>query len=110
MRRSDGCLYDSGLAERGGSIEAFRARVSGRVQGVGFRWYVREAAVRLGIGGWVRNLGDGDVELYARGPAERLRELRRVVRQGPPASRVDRLEVVDRRVDPDAGSEFEVRF
>lgn len=63
-----------------------RMTVSGRVQGVGFRYYVVECAQTLGINGWVRNTWDGKVELAAEGPRPDLEILRDRVRQGPPAS------------------------
>lgn len=63
--------------------------VRGRVQGVGFRWFVQRAGSRLGLGGHVSNLGDGGVEVHARGPAELLDALEVALRRGPPASRVD---------------------
>ena len=63
----------------------------GLVQGVGFRWFVREEARRLGLSGWVMNRPDGAVELAATGPAAALAELRRAVADGPPAARVDEL-------------------
>lgn len=62
---------------------AVHLRVEGRVQGVGFRWFVRERARRWGLAGWVRNLEDGAVELAARGSAESLEGLRADVRRGP---------------------------
>ena len=58
-------------------------RVVGRVQGVGFRWFVRERAVRLGVSGWVRNTSSGDVELAASGDASQLAELESAVSRGP---------------------------
>ncbi|HEX6560148.1 MAG TPA: acylphosphatase [Longimicrobiales bacterium] len=63
-------------------------RVTGRVQGVGFRWFVLTEAVRLGLRGWVRNAPDGSVELEAAGSAQAVAELRRRVERGPPAARV----------------------
>jgi len=63
-----------------------RLRVSGRVQGVGFRVFVRREAVRLGLAGWVRNLECGDVELTVKGPAPAVDELLAKVRKGPPLS------------------------
>jgi len=66
--------------------------VSGRVQGVGFRFFVEEAATKLGVGGYVKNLFDGRVEVYAIGSAEQLESLRDELRRGPPMARVDRLE------------------
>ena len=66
-----------------------RLEVYGRVQGVGFRWFVREAARRRGVAGWVRNRADGVVELEASGTEPSLRELVVVIREGPPGARVD---------------------
>jgi acylphosphatase len=68
---------------------AIRAVVSGKVQGVGFRWFVRQEARRLGVSGWVRNLPDGRVELVAGGPHLQVRRLLEHVRVGPQASQVD---------------------
>ncbi len=72
-------------------IEADRlhARISGRVQGVGFRWFVREEARRLGLAGWVRNLPTGEVELVAEGAPESLDALARSIGKGPPGARVE---------------------
>ena len=49
--------------------------VKGRVQGVGFRWFVQREACQLGLRGWVRNTADGDVEVMAAGGEEQLRDL-----------------------------------
>ena len=65
--------------------------VTGRVQGVGFRWFVRVAGRRLGLSGWVRNCDDGSVEIAASGPDEKLEELRRQVKRGPDAALVDEV-------------------
>ena len=65
--------------------------VQGRVQGVGFRWFVHREASELALRGWVRNTEDGDVEVVAAGSAEDLDELRQTLRRGPRGSRVDRL-------------------
>lgn len=66
--------------------------VTGRVQGVGFRWFVEREAGALGIGGWVRNTDSGAVEVLASGTAEQLARLRRALEQGPRASRVDEVQ------------------
>jgi acylphosphatase len=63
--------------------------VRGRVQGVGFRWFVHREASELELKGWVRNTEDGDVEVVAAGDAESLAELRNSLKQGPRGSRVD---------------------
>lgn len=62
--------------------------VTGRVQGVGFRWFARVAGRRLGLAGWVRNRPDGSVELAASGPQDKLDELRKQIRRGPDAAEV----------------------
>ncbi|MEJ2203086.1 MAG: acylphosphatase [Gemmatimonadota bacterium] len=72
-------------------------RVSGRVQGVGFRWWTQRTGRALGLGGHVRNLPDGSVEVHARGPAQSLDAFERALKEGPPAARVH--EVL--RLDPD---------
>ncbi len=66
--------------------------VRGRVQGVGFRWFVREAARAAGLSGWVRNNRDGSVEIAAEGPADRLAALRAEVRRGPPGATVSAVD------------------
>jgi acylphosphatase len=62
--------------------------VRGRVQGVGFRWFVREAARDLGLAGWVRNRPDGAVEVAAEGDARMLERLRDTLRAGPSGASV----------------------
>jgi acylphosphatase len=71
---------------------AHRFIVRGRVQGVGFRWFVEREAHILGISGWVRNNSDGSVEVMAQGTREQLLGLRSRLRQGPRAARVDEVE------------------
>lgn len=74
-------------------------RVTGRVQGVGFRHWTRTTAERLGLSGTVRNLPDGSVEVQAAGSVRALRDLERALRDGPPAARVERVDAVPARVD-----------
>ena len=69
--------------------------ISGRVQGVGFRYFVQSAAVRESIRGWVRNLDDGRVETAAAGEPAAMERFEQALRQGPPAARVDRVDVDD---------------
>src|SRR5690606_13252436 len=68
-----------------------RFLVSGRVQGVGFRFFVRDAARAEGVTGTVRNLDDGTVEVVASGDRDALERFERQVRQGPPGARVDHV-------------------
>lgn len=71
--------------------EARRFLVSGRVQGVGFRAFVAEAARAAGVSGWVRNLADGRVEVFAEGEPASLEALAGACARGPLLSRVDLL-------------------
>ena len=75
--------------------QAKRFLVRGRVQGVGFRWFVEREAHLLGIAGWVRNNHDGSVEVLAQGTREQLAGLHGRLREGPQAARVDNVEVSD---------------
>ena len=84
--------------ENGGG--AIHAHVSGRVQGVGFRYSCRDEARRLGLSGWVRNEWNGDVEVWAEGGGEKLETFLLWLRRGPPGARVDSLDVEKR---PGAG-------
>ena len=74
------------------AIEARRFVVRGRVQGVGFRWFVEREAHILGIAGWVRNNPDSSVEVMAMGTRDQLAGLRSRLREGPRAARVDDVE------------------
>jgi acylphosphatase len=79
------------------SILARRYLVRGRVQGVGFRWFVEREAHILGIAGWVRNNSNGGVEVLAQGTREQLLGLRSRLGQGPRAARVDDVEESEAR-------------
>ena len=70
---------------------ARRFVVSGRVQGVGFRYFTQDTALREGVTGWVRNLPDGRVEALVEGDAEAVTRVERAVRAGPRGARVDRV-------------------
>ena len=76
-------------------IVARRYVIGGRVQGVGFRYFVEAAAAREGILGWVRNTPDGSVEVSAEGDAEALERFERSLTHGPPHARVERVDVDD---------------
>lgn len=89
-------------------LVARRFVIRGRVQGVGFRFFVQEAASTEGIAGWVGNLEDGTVETYAEGDREAMDRFERHLRHGPSRARVDR---VDREEHEPAGTlrGFQVR-
>jgi acylphosphatase len=72
---------------------ARRFLISGRVQGVGFRWFLESAASREGLHGSARNLPDGRVEATAEGDAEAVDRFESALRHGPPSARVDAVEV-----------------
>jgi acylphosphatase len=74
------------------ATQARRFIVRGRVQGVGYRWFVEREAHILGIAGWVRNNSDSSVEVLAMGTREQLAGLRSRLREGPRAARVDDVE------------------
>ena len=69
--------------------------VSGRVQGVGFRAFVASNAVKIGVTGWVRNVGWNTVEALAEGSPEQIARFVAMVKTGPSASRVDESRVED---------------
>ena len=70
-------------------VQARRFLVKGRVQGVGFRWFVIDEAERLGLAGWTRNLANGSVEVLAQGEPDSIESLAGLLRQGPASARVD---------------------
>jgi len=70
-----------------------RFLISGRVQGVGFRYFVQSVAIRESLSGWVRNLDDGRVETAAAGDADAMDRFELAIRQGPPGARVDAVAV-----------------
>jgi acylphosphatase len=75
-------------------VHTLHVRISGRVQGVGFRWFVREEARRLGVSGWVTNLRTGEVEVHAGGEPSSLDRLRRALQVGPAGAQVERVDDV----------------
>jgi acylphosphatase len=88
------------LPERPTDSQARRFIVRGRVQGVGFRWFVEREAHILGISGWVRNNPDGSVEVLAIGTRDQLSGLRSRLQRGPRAARVDNVEEMDTKPVP----------
>ena len=67
--------------------------ISGRVQGVFFRYNTKRVAEKLGVFGWVRNLEDGRVEVVAEGEEDKIDKLIEFCKRGPPLARVDKVEV-----------------
>ena len=65
----------------------------GQVQGVGFRYYTQVSAQRLGVAGWVRNMDDGSVEIWAEGTRDRLQQFIQAIRRGPTHGRVTQLDL-----------------
>jgi len=76
-------------------LVARRYVVTGRVQGVGFRWFAHDVAAREGVHGWVRNLADGSVEVVAEGEREAVDRLDAAIRRGPGQARVAQVETED---------------
>lgn len=77
--------------------------VSGRVQGVGFRYFVQGKANELGVHGWTRNLDDGRVEVYATGTAAQLSDLAAALHVGPRMAEVRRVDEEEDVVQSHAG-------
>ena len=79
-----------------------RLRITGRVQGVWFRGWTIDQARELGLDGWVRNRRDGSVEMVVAGEEEAVREMIELCHGGPPAARVERIELEEsaERVEP----------
>jgi acylphosphatase len=75
-------------------VVASRFLISGRVQGVGYRWFAKDAASREGVTGWVRNLPDGRVEALVEGQPDSVTRVERALRTGPRGARVDRVSVI----------------
>lgn len=88
---------------------ALRIRVSGLVQGVGFRYFARREAESIGVNGYVRNLSDGSVETVAEGRRSDLNEFLGRMKIGPPSALVSRVEVDD-SIEPAGYERFEIRF
>lgn len=81
-------------------MKARRFLISGRVQGVSFRYFTERVACSLNVTGWVRNLPGGGVEALAQGPDEALEIFYKKMREGPPAARVADVQVFDVPADP----------
>ena len=88
------------MSGRGEEAPARHIVVSGRVQGVGFRFSTRYTAERLGITGWVRNLPDGRVEVHLQGEAGAMGEMVDWLQRGPAGAQVTSLEEVPAAAEP----------
>ncbi|MCL4234790.1 MAG: acylphosphatase [Deltaproteobacteria bacterium] len=88
-------------------MDAAHLMISGRVQGVWYRASAREAALRIGVAGWVRNLPTGDVEAFVEGERDAVNAFIDWCRQGPPHARVDRVDVT--RSEPGRHTAFQIR-
>jgi acylphosphatase len=82
-------------------------QITGRVQGVGFRYSMQHEAARLGVNGWVRNRRDGSVEALVQGSAEAIAAITEWARRGPPGGQVASLTVSE--AAPEAATSFELR-
>ena len=81
-------------------------RIRGKVQGVGFRWFVREQARRCDLAGWVRNHPDGSVELHASGDDDCLQRLRMAIAVGPAGAHVLSVEEISTGGSDDSAEEL----
>jgi acylphosphatase len=87
---------------------AKRFYVSGAVQGVGFRFFAERVAAQLGVAGYVKNLFDGRVEVYAMGSAAQLGALKNELRRGPRLSGVDQIAEIDAEILPEFSTGFTI--
>ena len=84
--------------------------ISGIVQGVGFRYFTQDEAERLHLSGYVRNLRDGRVEVYATGSPENLARLRTILERGPRGAMVQHVVEESAELDPQFAEEFSITY
>jgi acylphosphatase len=89
---------------------ARRYLISGMVQGVGFRYFTQDEAERLHLSGYVRNLRDGRVEVYAIGTPESLARLRTILERGPRGAMVQQVVEESADLDPKFAEEFSITY
>ena len=89
---------------------ARRYLISGIVQGVGFRYFTQDEAERLRLSGYVRNLRDGRVEVYAIGSQENLARLRTILERGPRGAMVQHVVEESAEIDPRFAKEFSITY
>lgn len=90
------------------TLQAKRFYVSGMVQGVGFRFFAQRAADRLGVAGYVKNMRDGRVEVYAIGQGEQLRALRAELERGPRSASISEVAEEDAEILPRYAGQFSI--
>jgi acylphosphatase len=88
------------------AVAELHVRIYGTVQGVGFRWFVRERARRLGLAGWVRNMVDGSVEVAASGDEQQVELLRTELQRGPSGAQVKQIEDLVTPAEPPLETPF----
>jgi acylphosphatase len=84
--------------------------VSGKVQGVGFRFFAQRKAVQYGINGWVRNLDDGSVEIRAMGDKKQMDSFMRDLKRGNPFSSIDHMQVDELDGQSGLSSSFKIKY
>ena len=89
-------------------MKRFHLKVSGRVQGVGYRYFAIDTASELGLSGWARNTHDGSVEIEAQGDPLLIDKFCDQLRKGPPMARVTELELKEIKIVP-SDTEFTIR-
>ena len=100
-------IFQNGVSDE---KKAVRFYVSGLVQGVGYRYFARRAAQQLGIAGYVKNLSDGRVEVYAIGAEAQLRALREDLRQGPSYSVIEKVAEAEAELLQEYASDFSIEY
>ncbi len=90
-------------------MKRYRLVAKGRVQGVGFRYFVQATAIKRGLLGWVRNLNDGNVEMELQGPDGFIEDFYKVIKKGNFFSKVEELEMEEIEVDIDC-NKFKVKY
>ncbi|HDH96427.1 MAG TPA: acylphosphatase [Proteobacteria bacterium] len=96
------------MGEKAAHLAAAHVYISGRVQGVFFRYSTEQEAKAAGVCGWVRNLPDGRVEAFFEGPRESVERMIRWCRKGPPMARVDDVQV--EWVEPKGYENFRIAY
>ena len=98
------------MSEEPVCLQAKRYFVAGIVQGVGFRYFARQTARRLGLAGYAKNLGDGRVETYAIGLPEALEEFQTQLRRGPAGASVSSVTEEDAQIEARFAEEFSIEY